>query len=171
MYILNSLNCLSENREVFGFFTACYICGFRFWMNHQAAIFKCHKLQYILTNLTNKHKNRQHVLELPDKFEHSANKCSWDIRIFAKMTITCENIVNLFFLPWVMLSPELTYQYAPPLERRLANGSRVSVTRGAELGTSLGFSTIEKHWRIQSSHRFYGVYFSKMEKTMCLWYL
>ncbi len=30
--------------------------------------------------------------------------------------------------------------------------------------TSLAFSAIEKHWKIQSSHRFYGVYASKMEK-------
>ncbi len=34
--------------------------------------------------------------------------------------------------------------------------------------TSLGFSAIEKHWRIRSSHQFYGVYASKMEK-LCAW--
>ncbi len=50
---------------------------------------------------------------------------------------------------------QLTYQWAPPLECRLANGSRVSVARG-RTWTSLGFSAIKKHWKIQSSHRFYG---------------
>ncbi len=57
---------------------------------------------------------------------------------------------------------------APPLERRLANGSRVSVAPGAELG-SLGVGAIEKHWKMRSSqsHRFHGVA-SKM-KTICAW--
>ncbi len=39
---------------------------------------------------------------------------------------------------------------------------------GSGIRTSLGFSAIEKHWKIRSSHRFYGVYASKMEKR-CAW--
>ncbi len=39
---------------------------------------------------------------------------------------------------------------------------------GSGTRTSLGFSAIEKHWKIRSSHRFYGVYASKMEKQ-CAW--
>ncbi len=39
---------------------------------------------------------------------------------------------------------------------------------GSRTRTSLGFSAIEKHWKIRSSHRFYGVYASKREKQ-CAW--
>ncbi len=39
---------------------------------------------------------------------------------------------------------------------------------GSGTQTFLGFSAIEKHWKIRSSHRFYGVYASKMEKR-CAW--
>jgi len=35
---------------------------------------------------------------------------------------------------------------------------------GTKTLTSLGFSTIEKHWKISSSHRSYGVYATKMVK-------
>ncbi len=35
---------------------------------------------------------------------------------------------------------------------------------GSGTRTSLGFSAIEKHWKIRSWHRFYGVYASKKEK-------
>ncbi len=35
---------------------------------------------------------------------------------------------------------------------------------GTRTLTSLGFSAIEKHWKIQSLHRFDGVYATKMEK-------
>ncbi len=45
--------------------------------------------------------------------------------------------------------------------------SSISCT-GSGTRTSLGFSAIEKHWKIRSSHRFYGVYASKMEKR-CAW--
>ncbi len=45
--------------------------------------------------------------------------------------------------------------------------SSISYT-GSRTRTSLGFSAIEKHWKIRSSHRFYGVYASKMEKR-CAW--
>ncbi len=41
--------------------------------------------------------------------------------------------------------------------------SSISCT-GSGTRTSLGFSAIEKHWKIWSSHRFNGVYASKMEK-------
>ncbi len=34
--------------------------------------------------------------------------------------------------------------------------------------TSLGFSAIEKHWKIRSSHRIYGVYVSKIVKRCAL---
>ncbi len=42
---------------------------------------------------------------------------------------------------------------------------------GSGTRTSLGFSAIEKHWKIRSSYQFYGVYASKNWKTMCLGYL
>ncbi len=45
--------------------------------------------------------------------------------------------------------------------------SSISCT-GSRTRTSLGFSAIEKHWKIRSLHRFYGVYASKMEKQ-CAW--
>ncbi len=45
--------------------------------------------------------------------------------------------------------------------------SRISCT-GSGTRTSLGFSAIEKHWKIRSSHRFYGVYASKIIKR-CAW--
>ncbi len=45
--------------------------------------------------------------------------------------------------------------------------SSISCT-GSGTRTSLGFSAKEKHWKIRSSHRFYGVYASKMEK-LCAW--
>ncbi len=45
--------------------------------------------------------------------------------------------------------------------------SSISCTRSGTL-TSLGFSSIEKHRKMQSSHRFYGVYASKVEK-LCAW--
>ncbi len=45
--------------------------------------------------------------------------------------------------------------------------SSISCTRSGTR-TSLGFSTIEKHWKIRSSHWFYGVYASKMIKR-CAW--
>ncbi len=37
-----------------------------------------------------------------------------------------------------------------------------------ETRTSLGFSTIEKHWKIRSGHRFDGVYATKLQK-LCAW--
>ncbi len=40
--------------------------------------------------------------------------------------------------------------------------SSISCT-GSGTRTSLGFSAIEKHWKIQSSHRFDGVFATKME--------
>ncbi len=45
--------------------------------------------------------------------------------------------------------------------------SSISCT-GSGTRTSLGFSAIEKHWKIRSSHWFYGVYASKMENR-CAW--
>ncbi len=39
---------------------------------------------------------------------------------------------------------------------------------GSGTRTSLGFSTIEKHWKIRSSHRFDGVYATKIIKR-CAW--
>ncbi len=45
--------------------------------------------------------------------------------------------------------------------------SSISCT-GSGTRTSLGFSAIEKHWKIRSSHRFYGVYASKWKKR-CAW--
>ncbi len=45
--------------------------------------------------------------------------------------------------------------------------SSISCT-GSGSQTSLGFSAVEKHWKMWSSHRFYGVYASKMEKQ-CAW--
>ncbi len=45
--------------------------------------------------------------------------------------------------------------------------SSISCT-GSRTRTSLGFSSIEKHWKIGSSHRFYGVYGLKMENR-CAW--
>ncbi len=39
---------------------------------------------------------------------------------------------------------------------------------GSGTRTSLGFSAIEKHWKIRSSYQFYEVYASKMEK-LCAW--
>ncbi len=39
---------------------------------------------------------------------------------------------------------------------------------GSGTQKSLGFSAIEKHWKIQNLHRFYGVDASKMEKR-CAW--
>ncbi len=41
--------------------------------------------------------------------------------------------------------------------------SSISCT-GSWTRTSLGFSAIEKHWKIRSLHWFYGVYALKMEK-------
>jgi len=45
--------------------------------------------------------------------------------------------------------------------------SSISCT-GSGTQTSLGFSAIEKHWRIRSLYRFYGVYASKIVKR-CAW--
>ncbi len=45
--------------------------------------------------------------------------------------------------------------------------SSISCTGSGTL-TSLGFSAIEKHWNIRSSHRFDDVYATKMEK-LCAW--
>ncbi len=45
--------------------------------------------------------------------------------------------------------------------------SSISCT-GSGTRTSFGFSAIEKHWKIRSLQRFYGVYASKMEKR-CAW--
>ncbi len=43
--------------------------------------------------------------------------------------------------------------------------SSISCT-GSWTWTSLGFSAIEKHWKIRSLHQFYGVYATKMENDV-----
>ncbi len=67
---------------------------------------------------------------------------------------------NVMHHNWYILSPS---------HRTLMSQWQSSIScTGTGTQTSSGFSAIEKHWKIRSSHRFYGLYASKMGKR-CAW--
>ncbi len=72
--------------------------------------------------------------------------------------------------PATPLSPTPAIELSvSPSHRTLMNRYQSSIScTGTGTRTSSGFSAIEKHWKIRSSHRFYGLYASKMEKR-CTW--
>jgi hypothetical protein len=69
-------------------------------------------------------------------------------------------------LDWVFGTIDLSVS---PSSRMQMSQWQLSIScTGTGTQTSLGFSAIEKHWKIRSSHRFDGVYAPKMVKR-CAW--
>ncbi len=66
----------------------------------------------------------------------------------------------------LLLSIDLSVSPSPRMQTSQWQLS-ISCT-GSGTRTSLGFSAIEKHWKIRSSHQFYGGYASKIER-LCAW--
>ncbi len=107
-------------------------------------------------------RNQEPVIVKNIFFKHLifATDTSYCVANMQSRCVHCQTSFNIHFVIDLSISPS-------PRMQTSQWQSTISCT-GSGTRTSLGFGTTEKHWKIRSLHRFYGVYASKIEKMMCL---
>ncbi len=91
--------------------------------------------------------------------QHQVRKTVPVTRSFSRTTVNCGTRS-------MCSSTDLTVSPSP--QTQMCQWQLSISCTGSGTRTSLGFSAIEKHWKIRSSHRFDGVYATKIEK-LCAW--